>query len=79
MRYLRSVGREDQEQAAVRALLPHLPLVFECGGEVLDGLAIERLDGDHGNLRVGLAIHLQRRAIQEASVAGDNTPAKSLT
>src|SRR3984885_4864696 len=60
------VSGEDQKQAAVRALLPHLPLVLQRSGEILDGFAVERFDEDHSNLRVGQAVHLGAQRIQRS-------------
>jgi hypothetical protein len=46
-------------ETAICALGAYLPLVFESGGELVDGLVIvEGLDGHDGDLGVGLAINL---------------------
>src|SRR5579884_1244819 len=44
---------QEQEQAFVAALVTDAPLAGEGVGEILDGLAVERLDGDHGDLHAG--------------------------
>jgi oligopeptidase B len=47
------LNREEQHDAAVRALLADLPFLFETVGEVVDIVAIERTDGDNHDLCVG--------------------------
>ena len=50
---------EEHEDAAIGSLGANLPFVFKRGGELFDGLvAVEGLDGDEGDLGVGLAIDL---------------------
>lgn len=52
------IHNEDHQDAAI-LFIPHLPFVFKVGRELLDALVvIEGLDGDHGNLRVGLMVNL---------------------
>ena len=49
---------EDHEDATVCALGADLPLLFELGGELFDGLVvIKGLNGDDGDLGVGLAVN----------------------
>ena len=48
-------GQQNQ-QAAIRALAAHLPLVFQGVGKIGRVLAIEVLNRDHGHLCVGLRV-----------------------
>ncbi len=48
-------GQQDQD-AAVGALLADLPLVFKAAGIILPVIAIERMHRDHRNLRIGLGV-----------------------
>ncbi len=51
-------GHDEKHQDAAIVLVADLPLLFELGGELLDGLVgIDGLDGDDGDLGVGLAVH----------------------
>jgi hypothetical protein len=52
------VGGDQHQDAAVRGLGADLPLLFEEVGEVGYCLAAEVVDGDNGDLRVGLMVEL---------------------
>jgi oligopeptidase B len=51
-------GGDQHEDAAVGGLGADLPLLFEEVGEVGDGVSAEVVDGDNGDLGVGLVVEL---------------------
>ncbi len=52
------VDGEEHDQPAVGGLGTDLPFFFELVSELRGGGAMQGVDGDHGNLRVGLGVHL---------------------
>ena len=66
-----SRGHDQQHQDAAVVLVANLPLLFERGGELLDGLiAVDGFDGDDGNLGVGLPVHLGAELLQAGLGSG---------
>ena len=49
-------GQKNHDSAVVLALATHLPFVFESIGKLSRVNAIQRVDGDNGDLRVGLRV-----------------------
>ncbi len=61
------VGRNQEKQAAVGTLRPHLPLFFQPHGEIVNGVIAGRMDGHDGNLGVGLVIDFCAKRFQAAA------------
>lgn len=52
------IDREKHEDAVVSSFGAYFPFLFQPIGEVCRGITLQRMDCDHGDLRVRLVVHL---------------------